>query len=172
MKKSLLLFAALGAAASSHALVWNLTASFDAASHGHVGVLGVGTFTGQYDDVTNEFSVFSMTGSFLTGDVQASHVHLGAAGVNGGVLINFASLGTWAGSPSATFTPNGSTATLAEANEAALLSNGTYINLHTVAFPGGEVRGQIQSQAVPEPATMALLGLGAAAMIRRKRKSA
>jgi hypothetical protein len=50
-----------------------------------------------------------------------------------------------------------------------LIAGNAYFNIHTTAFPGGEIRGQIQ-QAVPEPATLAALGLGAAALLRRRKK--
>jgi hypothetical protein len=42
----------------------------------------------------------------------------------------------------------------------------TYFNIHTNTFPGGEIRGFL----VPEPGTMVALGLGAAALLRRRKK--
>src|SRR5262245_45994234 len=39
-----------------------------------------------------------------------------------------------------------------------ILTGFSYINFHTVQFGGGEIRGQLQ--VVPEPASVALLGLG------------
>jgi len=50
------------------------------------------------------------------------------------------------------------------------LQNGqTYFNIHSNAFPGGEIRGQLQP--VPEPTTLILLGTGlAGAALRSRRK--
>ena len=52
-----------------------------------------------------------------------------------------------------------------------LLNGQAYFNIHTVQFPGGEIRGQLQ--AVPEPATLLLLTsgvIGVAGALRKRRK--
>lgn len=67
--------------------------------------------------------------------------------------------------------PEGNNTTLA-AQLPNILAGRAYINFHTVQFPGGEVRGNIS--AVPEPASLALLGVGLAGIagLRRLRQSA
>lgn len=62
-------------------------------------------------------------------DFSAAHVHVGKAGVNGGVLHPL-TLGT-------------GTFNLAVSNLPTFLNEGLYVNVHTTSFPAGELRGQI-----------------------------
>ncbi len=75
----------------------------------------------------------------LTSNLQADHIHANAApGVNAGILFNFAQTGGTSGS----FTAGPFAVTPAQvANMRAHL---WYINLHSVNFPGGEIRGQVK----------------------------
>jgi hypothetical protein len=68
-------------------------------------------------------------------------------------------------------TANGGTVAGAQAAFITGLLNGqTYLNIHTMTFPGGEIRGQLQ--AIPEPATLLLMGTGLLAAVGAIRKRA
>ena len=85
----------------------------------------------------------------------ASHIHVGASNVGGPVVINFsvpaggisndyALSGTFACSDVVPRAPQGINS--CEDFEQALMLGNTYVNVHSTANPGGEVRGQLVRQ--------------------------
>ncbi len=59
---------------------------------------------------------------------------------------------------------------------AAIEGNRAYVNIHTDAYPNGEIRGFLVAAPVPEPAEWAMLGTGVAGLLllgrRRQREEA
>lgn len=76
-----------------------------------------------------------MVSDNLTGTVGASHFHMGAIGVNGGVVLD---LSGGVNDNNIHFT-----GPISEAVVSALLTGDIYINAHTPAYPAGEIRGQM-----------------------------
>jgi len=96
-----------------------------------------GTATVTLDSATNTIT-WSGTFSGLTGPATAAHIHGPApVGKNAGVILWISTKGSPFNSPfqgTAQLTPD----------QAADLSAGNYyVNVHTAANPGGEIRGQL-----------------------------
>jgi hypothetical protein len=143
---------------------------------GSGGVVGAGIF---YDDVTKVLTINIGWGSAngfsdLTGNASAGHIHGPTASggtasftENAGVIFGFSPHETW--NPSATGGGVvGRTIVLSAGNEADLLAGKYYINIHTGANSGGEIRGNLV--AIPEP-TVALLGLCSLGLLFNRRRS-
>ena len=96
---------------------------------------GAGTVTLSYDTAAKTLS-WKGNHSGLSGPVTAAHFHGPAAlGKNAGIALAIAN-----GALPAEF--EGSTP-LTEAQAADLMAGRWYLNLHTAAFPAGEIRGQV-----------------------------
>ncbi|HEX9656533.1 MAG TPA: CHRD domain-containing protein [Bacteroidota bacterium] len=103
---------------------------------------GTGSFT-LSDDFTQLKWVVSYQG--LSGTLTAGgHFHVGQIGVNGPVVKNIASGGDPASNTiSGTWTSSDATQPLTPALVESLLTGRMYVNFHTAANPGGEIRGQV-----------------------------
>jgi hypothetical protein len=95
---------------------------------------GTGTADIDYDAATRKLS-WKLTYSGLSGPATAAHFHGPAeAGKNAGVAVAI---------PNATSSPVDGSATLTDAQAADLMAGKYYVNVHTQANPGGEIRGQV-----------------------------
>ena len=96
---------------------------------------GTGSISVSFDPADKKLS-WKGSYSGLTGPVTAAHFHGPAAiGRNAGIAIGIAT-----GNLPASF--EGS-ATITDAQAADLMAGRWYVNLHTAAYPAGEIRGQV-----------------------------
>jgi len=96
---------------------------------------GFGTLV--VDPATSDIMIAVVSFSGLSSSATASHIHQGATGVPGGVIVPL-TLGT----NIATAPP--SAAALTSTQFAALIAGNLYFNVHSTAHTGGEIRGQIR----------------------------
>ncbi len=181
---------AIGASAPALAHTQSWVGTFEPEGAG--GRAGSGSLLIEYDEHSN---ILTITASFsgLSSNTTVAHIHccsgpfpatagVALAGGPGNTLINFPA-GVRAANYSQNFdmglnsvysnafrNANGGTANGArDALLAAFDSSRAYLNIHTVAFGGGEIRAQISP--IPEPGTWALMAaglLGVAGMARRR----
>lgn len=93
-----------------------------------------GTATLTFNTTTK---IFTIAVSHNVVAPTAGHIHVAAPGVNGPVVFPFTTL-------TSPFTYT--SVALTAAQEADLMANLYYVNIHTAAFPGGEIRGQLIKQ--------------------------
>jgi hypothetical protein len=95
---------------------------------------GTGRMTGTYDTASKKLT-WQGNYSGLSGNATAAHFHGPAEpGKNAGVVVPLKETG-------ASFSGN---ADLTDAQAADLLAGRWYLNVHTQANPGGEIRGQVE----------------------------
>jgi hypothetical protein len=94
---------------------------------------GTGTASVTLDTATKMIT-YNVTYTGTSGPAAAAHIHCGAAaGANAGVAVPFPS----------TASPITGTATLTDAQIADLEAGKCYVNVHTAANKGGEIRAQL-----------------------------
>jgi hypothetical protein len=95
---------------------------------------GSGTADVTYDTQTKQLK-WKVSYSGLSGPATAAHFHGPAEpGKNAGVMIPIQNIAT---------SPAEGSATLTDAQAADLMGGRLYVNVHTAANPGGEIRGQV-----------------------------
>jgi len=150
------LFVLLVSAAQAQAQTITFTAQLHGGNEVPVVVTGsAGTATVTWNPTTKQ-GTYRVDVYNLPVAATASHIHAGAVGAGGPVIVNFTVPGANAISNdfgfSGTFgctdvvprAPQGINS--CEDFEQALLLNNTYANVHSTANPGGEIRGQLIRQ--------------------------
>lgn len=94
-----------------------------------------GTFTGSLNKTTRVLTYVVTYPSTLV--LTGGHLHKGAPGVAGPVVVPF-------DATALKTSPINGTTTLRQSLADSLVNNQIYANLHTVAYPGGEIRGDIK----------------------------
>lgn len=142
-----------------------------------------GTATGTLvGDVTSWVFNYTVEYAGLEGPLADGHIHLGERGTNGPVVHFLDSIDSFRGTTSGTivgdYTSNDVLAAGVVTPDVvfnSFLAGGYYFNVHSAAFPGGEIRGQIESfeaaESVPEPAmVLGMLTVGTLGLISRSKK--
>lgn len=119
-------------------------------------LLDNGTGSGTTGSVT-----FNLTLANLDLPLSAWHIHTGGPTTTGSPLINFGNPETLRSGNLLSGTVSGLSAT--DLTTVMGNPNGFYLNIHNTPFPGGAVRDQ-----VPEPGSLALLGVAAVGLLRRR----
>jgi len=137
MTKTMLVTLAFGAAVAfaGPAFADKMKATLDGKSEvPPVTSAATGTAELDYDAASKKLS-WKVTYSGLSGPATAAHFHGPAEpGKNAGVAVAIPNAGT---------SPVSGSATLTDAQAADLVAGKYYINIHTAANPGGEIRGQV-----------------------------
>lgn len=119
---------------------------------------GFGSLEATLDDSSGLFTVTSGNFNGLVGTSTQVFLNSGTTGANGPFIMTL-TLDT-PGVATGTFSGGG---VLTVGEIVNMLASDTYVRIGSTAFPGGEIRGQLQ--VVPEPGSMVLSGIAACGAI-------
>ncbi|MFT3684571.1 MAG: CHRD domain-containing protein [Phycisphaerales bacterium] len=180
---AVLAVAALSAVASADVYNWSVHLDGPSESPAN-GSPGVGFALITWDTVAHTMTL-DVTFSGLVGTTTASHIHAATAspgtstagvatqtpsftgfplGVTSGSYLHVFDMTDSASYNASFVTANGSVAGAEAALLNAMLTNRAYLNIHSSAFPGGEIRGFI-----PTPGAISLVAMAGLAINRRRR---
>jgi hypothetical protein len=151
------LFAAAPASAKMVSFTSTMTAAEEVPNKGPEGASGTAKFDINTD--TNQVC-YKLTTTGLTESPNKGHIHQGAKGVAGDVVVDL--------DIAAKGLENCVTGDAAKVAAVVADPAGHYVNLHTASYPAGAVRGQLSATSTPAPSdgqlprTGALIGLLAA----------
>jgi hypothetical protein len=193
MRKAIIPLILACGACTTQASIFQYAVVLDGPTEGATNTsLGTGSGEVDYDNTAHTLSL-SVTFAGLAGTVTASHIHAATteafkgtagvatptptfpgfpSGVTSGTYSAVLDLTSAASFNGSFVTANGGTPASAEQSLIAAFDAGkAYWNIHSTAFPGGEIRGFLVP--VPEPSVLALASLGACGlglMIRGRRR--
>jgi hypothetical protein len=165
--------------------VYNWTVHLDGPSESPANASpGTGTAIITWDTVAHTMTI-DLAFSGLLGTTTASHIHAATTlpgtgtagvatqtpsftgfplGVTSGTYLHTFNMSDPASYNASFVTANGGVSGAETALLNAMFNNTAYLNIHSTAFPGGEIRGFI-----PTPGAISALGLAALATTRRRR---
>ncbi len=118
---------------------WGFTAAMDTTQESHT--VNSGATATAVLTYTPAGLVYRLTAQGLSGDIAGAHFHAAPPGTNGSVIR--AITGDFAGMTAAGVWLPGDAQPFDQAQVANLLSGNLYLNIHTSAYPAGEIRGQV-----------------------------
>jgi hypothetical protein len=152
------------------------TATLTPGADGATNSNGSGSITLDYNSTADLFT-YTLSWTDLTGDAIMAHIHLGAPGVSGPIIVPFFMMtlpatDTISGTLTEADVPGNAGITTIGQVATAIEDGNAYVNVHTMEYPGGEIRGQLAIS--PEPGSAGLLvasllaGLFVTARFRRR----
>ncbi len=126
---------------------------------------GFAVLKGELNEVRYGFTYYGLAGTLTAG----GHFHVAPPGVNGPVVKGIATSGMpAAASVNGSWAASDATQPLTAALVDSLIAGKLYVNFHTATYPGGEIRGQVESGSGSSPTDVTELSTSPASFALRQ----